>query len=88
MSDNLSMTLTSILAPSTKNPAAGEAAQIPIVVKWVPYATVDQALPYLIRRANESQAILQSDPTSGRGGAVGKRRAIGRELRSRMGLSF
>ncbi|KAK4699771.1 proline dehydrogenase, partial [Phenoliferia sp. Uapishka_3] len=87
MSDNLSMTLTDILAPSTRPSASGE-PQIPIVVKWVPYATVDQALPYLIRRANESQAILQSDPTSGRGGAVGERRAIGRELRSRMGLSF
>lgn len=83
MSDNLTGTLTSVLAPS-----ASSATSIPIVYKWVPYATIDQALPYLIRRANENQSILQSDPTSGRGGAKGERKAIGRELRRRIGLSF
>lgn len=82
MSDNLTNTLTGVLSPSTKS------TDIPYVFKWVPYATIEQALPYLIRRANENQSILKSDPTSGRGGARGERRAVGRELRSRVGLAF
>lgn len=83
MSDNLTMTLTSLFAPSPSN-----ASSIPLVYKAVPYATVDQALPYLIRRANENHSILQSDPTFRRGGAKGERKAVGRELRRRIGLSF
>lgn len=46
------------------------------------------ALPYLIRRANENQSILKSDPTSGRGGAQGERKAVGKEFRRRMGIPF
>ncbi|GAA5944616.1 proline dehydrogenase [Sporobolomyces koalae] len=81
MSDNLTATLLSLLPPPT--PSA-----VPLVVKYVPYATLSQGLPYLIRRANENQSILKGDPTSGRGGAREERRAVGREIRSRMGLSF
>lgn len=82
MSDNLTNTLTGVMTPQPKS------TDIPLVFKWVPYATIDQALPYLIRRANENQSILKSDPTSGRGGARGERRALGKEMRKRMGLTF
>ena len=54
----------------------------------MPYASLEQGLPYLVRRANENQSILQGDPTSGRGGAREERRAVGKEIRRRMGLSF
>ncbi|GAA5975383.1 hypothetical protein JCM5350_006464 [Sporobolomyces pararoseus] len=81
MSDNLTATLLSLLPPPSTS-------EIPLVVKYVPYATLSQGLPYLIRRANENQSILKGDPTSGRGGAREERRAVGKEIRSRMGLSF
>ncbi|GAA6063392.1 hypothetical protein JCM10212_002963 [Sporobolomyces blumeae] len=81
MSDNLTSTLLSILPEPS--PSA-----VPLVVKYVPYATLSQGLPYLIRRANENQSILKGDPTSGRGGATDERRAVGKEIRRRMGLSF
>lgn len=45
MSDNLTSALVSILSPSHTVDTG-----IPLVVKYVPYATLDQALPYLIRR--------------------------------------
>jgi hypothetical protein len=84
MSDNLTATLLSLLPPPSTSPSAS----IPLVVKYVPYATLSQGLPYLIRRANENQSILKGDPTSGRGGAREERRAVAKEIRSRMGLSF
>jgi hypothetical protein len=37
-----------------------------------------------IERAIENKSILQDDAGSGRGGASGERRAIGKELRRRM----
>ncbi|KAM0756188.1 FAD-linked oxidoreductase [Meredithblackwellia eburnea MCA 4105] len=86
MSDNLTTTLTTVLAPSESNVTSD--TTVPIVFKYVPYATLDQALPYLIRRANENQSILAADPTSGRGGAKGELKAVGKEIRSRLGLSF
>ncbi|BGP42199.1 proline dehydrogenase [Rhodotorula kratochvilovae] len=82
MSDNLTITLTNIIRPPTDPSAA------PLVVKYMPYASLEQGLPYLVRRANENQSILQGDPTSGRGGAREERRAVGKEIRRRMGLSF
>ncbi|GAA5828567.1 hypothetical protein JCM5353_004190 [Sporobolomyces roseus] len=81
MSDNLTATLLSLLPPPTPS-------EVPLVVKYVPYASLSQGLPYLIRRANENQSILKGDPTSGRGGARDERRAVGKEIRARMGLSF
>lgn len=106
MSDNLTHTLVKIIVPAT---ATYGNESIPLIVKSVPYASVDQALPYLIRRyvpylppslrqtlktrlitsrANENQSILKADPTSGRGGAEGERKAVGKEMRRRMGLTF
>lgn len=85
MSDNLTDTLTSLLYPSR---AASPSAGLPYLFKAIPYATVEQAIPYLLRRANENQSILQGDPTSGRGGAKEARRAVGREMRRRMGLAL
>lgn len=82
MSDNLTATLLSLM------PAPTSASTVPLVVKYVPYATLSQGLPYLIRRANENQSILKGDPTSGRGGAREERRAVAKEIRKRMGLSF
>ncbi|GAA5891203.1 hypothetical protein JCM8208_002539 [Rhodotorula glutinis] len=82
MSDNLTQTLIDLIHPSS-DPAAA-----PLVVKYMPYASLEQGLPYLVRRANENQSILQGDPTSGRGGAREERRAVGKEIRRRMGLSF
>jgi len=82
MSDNLTQTLIDLIQPSS-DPAAA-----PLVVKYMPYASLEQGLPYLVRRANENQSILQGDPTSGRGGAREERRAVGKEIRRRMGLSF
>ena len=85
MTDNLTDTLTALLHPSlAKSPAQG----LPWVFKALPYATVEQAVPYLLRRANENQSILRGDPTSGRGGAKEARRAVGREIRRRAGLDF
>ncbi|GAA5931545.1 hypothetical protein JCM1841_005543 [Sporobolomyces salmonicolor] len=81
MSDNLTQTLVSLLPPPSPS-------SVPLVVKYTPYATLEQGLPYLVRRANENQSILKGDPTSGRGGAADERRAVGRELRRRLGLSF
>ncbi|GAA6006171.1 hypothetical protein JCM11491_002059 [Sporobolomyces phaffii] len=81
MSDNLTATLLSLLPPPSSS-------ALPLVVKYVPYATLSQGLPYLIRRANENQSILKGDPTSGRGGAREERRAVAKEIRSRMGLTF
>lgn len=46
MSDNLTNALVSMTLP----PAETDRNTVPIVVKSVPYASVDQALPYLIRR--------------------------------------
>ncbi|GAA5874776.1 hypothetical protein JCM3774_003434 [Rhodotorula dairenensis] len=84
MSDNLTITLTNILRPSQSS----DPSVPPLVVKYVPYATLEQALPYFVRRANENKSILQGDPTSGRGGARDERRAVGKEIRKRMGLTF
>lgn len=86
MADNLTYSLVSLIAPPKATAKGTET--LPLVVKYVPFASVDQALPYLIRRANENQSLLQADPISGRGGARGERQAIGREIRKRMGLSF
>lgn len=88
MSDNLTNSLVKVIAPTKADAEAAAHARVPLIVKYVPYATVDQALPYLIRRAYENQSILQSDPTSGRGGAKEERRAIGREIRRRFGIPF
>lgn len=77
MSDNLTTTLSQLICPSSMHP-------VKFVYKWVPYASVDHALPYLIRRANENRSIMRADPTSGRGGAKEERQAIGRELRRRL----
>ncbi len=85
MADNLTDTLTALLHPSlARSPAEG----LPWLFKALPYATVEQAVPYLLRRANENQSILQGDPTSGRGGAKEARRAVGKEMRSRAGLGL
>ncbi|KAM0790638.1 hypothetical protein ACM66B_004499 [Microbotryomycetes sp. NB124-2] len=84
MSDNLTTALVGIIAP----PSPKASSTLPIVTKYLPYATIEQALPYLIRRANENQSILSSDPTSGRGGAADERRAVGREIRRRLGIPF
>lgn len=46
MSDNLTNALVSMTLP----PAPTDVSTVPIVIKSVPYASVDQALPYLIRR--------------------------------------
>lgn len=54
MSDNLTNTLVTILAPS---PTTTD-APVPLIVKSVPYASVDQALPYLIRRSVLSSPTL------------------------------
>lgn len=88
MSDNLTNSLVKVIAPTKADAAAAADARVPFIVKSVPYASVDQALPYLIRRANENQSILQSDPTSGRGGAKEERKAVGREIRRRLGVPF
>lgn len=85
MADNLTDTLTALLHPAL---AASPAAGLPWLFKALPYATVEQAVPYLLRRANENQSILQGDPTSGRGGAREARRAVEREMRGRIGLPF
>lgn len=102
MADNLTFTLVGLLAPPKATATAAES--LPLVVKYVPFASVDQALPYLIRRfvspsfsttradplarANENQSLLQADPASGRGGAKGERKAVGREIRRRLGMNF
>ncbi|POY72396.1 hypothetical protein BMF94_4553 [Rhodotorula taiwanensis] len=84
MSDNLTISLVNVLKPNQ----SADPSVPPLVVKYVPYATLEQALPYFVRRANENKSILQGDPTSGRGGARDERRAVGKEIRSRLGLSF
>ncbi|KAK4057046.1 proline dehydrogenase [Microbotryomycetes sp. JL221] len=84
MSDNLTTALVGLIAPPSQNATS----TLPVVNKYLPYATIEQALPYLIRRANENQSILSSDPTSGRGGAADERRAVGREIRRRCGIPF
>ncbi|SGY62267.1 BQ5605_C007g04671 [Microbotryum silenes-dioicae] len=88
MSDNLTSAISRVLSPSGMAPVGELSGSLPLVVKWTPYSSIDEALPYLIRRANENQSILQSDPTSGRGGAKEERRAVGREIRRRFGLAF
>ncbi|KAK4698821.1 proline dehydrogenase, partial [Phenoliferia sp. Uapishka_3] len=83
MCDNLTLTLASILRlpePSKTSPP------IPLVIKSVPYATFEQAIPYLIRRANENHSILQGDPTSGRTGAAEERKAVAHEIMRRYSL--
>lgn len=85
MSDNLTITLVNLLRP---RPSEADASLLPLVVKYTPYANLEQGLPYLIRRANENQSILKGDPTSGRGGAREERRAVAKEIRRRLGLSF
>ncbi|BGP34066.1 proline dehydrogenase [Rhodotorula toruloides] len=85
MSDNLTITLVNLLRPP---PSSADPSLLPLVVKYTPYATLEQGLPYLIRRANENQSILKGDPTSGRGGAREERRAVAKEIRRRMGLAF
>ncbi|GAA6038387.1 hypothetical protein JCM8097_007623 [Rhodosporidiobolus ruineniae] len=86
MSDNLTTTLVNLLRP--KPSPESDRSIPPLVVKYLPYASLEQGLPYLTRRASENQSILQGDPTSGRGGAADERRAVGKEIRRRMGLSF
>ncbi|SCV71581.1 BQ2448_3169 [Microbotryum intermedium] len=88
MSDNLTSAISRVLSTSETSPIEGTSNSLPLIVKWAPYASIDEALPYLIRRANENQSILQSDSTSGRGGAKEERRAVGREIRKRVGLAF
>ncbi|GAA6003875.1 hypothetical protein JCM10207_006447 [Rhodosporidiobolus poonsookiae] len=83
MSDNLTTTLVNLLRPTVTDPSVP-----PLVVKYTPYASLEQGLPYLTRRASENLSILQGDPTSGRGGAADERRAVGKEIRRRMGLWF
>ncbi|GAA5912722.1 hypothetical protein JCM6882_005771 [Rhodosporidiobolus microsporus] len=86
MSDNLTITLVNLIRPS---PSADMDRSIPpLVVKYTPYASLEQGLPYLTRRASENSSILKGDPTSGRGGAGDERRAVGKEIRRRMGLWF
>lgn len=86
MSDNLTITLVNILRPAPS--ATSDRSIPPFVVKYTPYASLEQGLPYLTRRASENQSILKGDPTSGRGGASDERRAVGKEIRRRFGLSF
>ncbi|BGP18563.1 hypothetical protein JCM10213_003028 [Rhodosporidiobolus nylandii] len=86
MSDNLTATLVTIIRPSPS--ASSDRSVPPLVVKYLPYASLEQGLPYLTRRASENSSILKGDPTSGRGGAADERRAVGKEIRRRMGLWF
>ena len=66
----------------------GKPNMVPFCYKACHYSDVDTAIPYLLRRASENRSILEGDPSSGRGGAKSERRAVGRELRRRIGLSF
>ncbi|GAA5969405.1 hypothetical protein JCM11641_008106 [Rhodosporidiobolus odoratus] len=86
MSDNLTTTLVNVIRPSPS--ASSDRSIPPLVVKYLPYASLEQGLPYLTRRASENSSILKGDPTSGRGGAADERRAVGKEVRRRLGLWF
>lgn len=80
MADNLTTTLLHLLTTRRDQGfRAGEDS--PFVLKYVPFGSVGEVLPYLGRRAQENSAILQDD--SGRGGAKDERLAVGREVRRR-----
>ncbi|GJN92468.1 hypothetical protein Rhopal_005498-T1 [Rhodotorula paludigena] len=87
MSDNLTISLINLMRPHPSGPGA-DPTLAPLVVKYMPYASLAQGLPYLTRRASENQSILKGDPTSGRGGAREERRAVGKEIRRRFGIPF
>ncbi|KAF9507110.1 hypothetical protein BS47DRAFT_1373974 [Hydnum rufescens UP504] len=53
--------------------------QVPIVLKYVPYGSLQEVIPYLARRAIENKSILGGDE-----GAANERRIVGAALRRRM----
>lgn len=81
MADNLTTALLQLLTTRRDEGfKAGEDA--PFVLKYVPFGSVGEVMPYLGRRAQENSAILQDG--SGRGGAKDERLAVGKEIRRRI----
>lgn len=82
MADNLTTTLTQILAPSD----VGQRQLQPFVFKYLPFGPVEKVLPYLARRAEENQSILEVK--DGYSVINHERKLIGKELRRRLFASF
>ncbi|POW01476.1 hypothetical protein PSHT_12525 [Puccinia striiformis] len=82
MADNLTSTLTDILAPSD----AGQRQPQPFVFKYLPFGPVDKVLPYLARRAEENSSILEVK--DGESVLSLERKLIGKEIRKRIGSLF
>ncbi|KAA1079689.1 hypothetical protein PGT21_020968 [Puccinia graminis f. sp. tritici] len=83
MADNLTSTLTQILAPSD---ADNQKHPQPFVFKYLPFGPVDKVLPYLARRAEENSSILEVK--DGESVLSLERKLIGKEIRKRIGSLF
>jgi len=59
-------------------------ASLPVTMKYVPYGSPEDVIPYLARRAMENKTVLGGD-----GGAVEERRIVGAKLKRKIfGLLF
>jgi len=59
-------------------------ASLPVTMKYVPYGSLEDVIPYLARRAIENKTVLGGD-----GGAVEERRIVGAKLKRKLfGLLF
>jgi proline dehydrogenase len=60
MADNLTAALLEVFEPPDVPASwALPTAPLPVLLKYLPYGTIEQTIPYLVRRAQENKAVLQ-----------------------------